>query len=269
MATGIGRCDAGIGVRAASLVIDIEICFVMLAPLMLTPWVGAFRAVQWPLLVTLGPIWPFLYFSVSTRLWGGTPGKILLRLKIVDDDGERPTFLRILCREILKLLSIASAIGILVALAEIALLREPFYDKMCGTHVVRDSRAPSLLWDLTPPATGVLVLCGGCCIPIFWFSYPTVPYNLACDELRKNKAAIKHLGEPIGAGWAAAPHGEWDEDQGEATFEFPVAGSRMSGTATVEAVKRNGKWRIEHMHVDLAEIPQRVIVVERNKQQKN
>ncbi|WP_337243349.1 RDD family protein [Luteimonas sp. gir] len=81
--------------------------------------------------------------------WQATPGKRLLGLRVVDDDGLPPSPVRAALRQAAGLLSWAS-LNIGHALAGLAPRHQALHDRIAGTHVVRvDARPmplPVRLW---------------------------------------------------------------------------------------------------------------------------
>jgi uncharacterized RDD family membrane protein YckC len=128
-----------VGLRALALIIDLPICFFSLfLVLSVTGWIvdksGGFALLIVPLWFTLFIAWPFLYFGLTTGLWGKTPGKFICRLEVVYA-GHRPGILRALGRETLKLLAIGTGIGALLCAFQIAYQGTTWYDQICGTVV--------------------------------------------------------------------------------------------------------------------------------------
>lgn len=67
--------------------------------------------------------WPFILFALSEYLHGATPGKMLMRLRVVGLDGQRPSFIAVVARNVTKLVPLAIlsegfAVGLLFALYE-------------------------------------------------------------------------------------------------------------------------------------------------------
>ena len=87
-------------------------------------------------LILVPTLW-ILYFAVSTSFFGSTIGKRAVGMALRRNDGGRPSFWRLLARESLKLLSMASMIGLMANLIELLLFRRMWYDVMCGTAAVR------------------------------------------------------------------------------------------------------------------------------------
>lgn len=128
-----------VGLRALALIIDLPICFFSI-PLVFygTEWIieksGGFALFIVPFWFALLIVWPFLYFGLTTGLWGKTPGKFICRLEVVYA-GNRPGIWRALGRETLKLLALASGIGALLCIFQLTYQGTTWYDHICGTHV--------------------------------------------------------------------------------------------------------------------------------------
>jgi uncharacterized RDD family membrane protein YckC len=128
-----------VGLRSLALIIDLVICFFSI-PLVLhcTGWIveksGAFTLLLVPFWLALLIAWPFLYFGLTTGLWGKTPGKFICRLQVLYA-GNRPGLWRGLGRETLKLLAIGTGIGALLCAFQIAYQGSAWYDNICGTVV--------------------------------------------------------------------------------------------------------------------------------------
>lgn len=76
--------------------------------------------------------WPYFAFFESTI--GGTPGKLFLRLKVMDVSGEKLSLTKAILRYPLKLLSALSIIGVLMI--DFNKKKQALHDVICGTVVV-------------------------------------------------------------------------------------------------------------------------------------
>jgi len=129
-----------IGLRILALMIDFIFCYflsnlVTYSTGFVMQTVPDFFAVTFsPLLMGAFILVPVVYFAIPTGLWGRTPGKFILRLK-VEYCGKPPGIMRALGRETLKLLSIACPLGILFNLCQICYTGSVWYDDLCGTGV--------------------------------------------------------------------------------------------------------------------------------------
>ena len=129
-----------IGLRLLAFIIDCPLCFFSIPLVMIsTGWVlersGPFAWLLIPLWFALFIAWPFIYFGVSTGLWGRTPGKWICRLKVVSQRDEPPGLWRGLGRETLKLLAVGSGIGAMLCIFQILDQGTTWYDQLCSTHV--------------------------------------------------------------------------------------------------------------------------------------
>jgi uncharacterized RDD family membrane protein YckC len=88
-----------------------------------------------PIYLALYVLTPVLYFAIPTGIWGRTPGKFILRLKVSDYRRRPPGILRALGRETLKLLSFACPLGILLNMFQLFYTGSVWYDDLCGTDV--------------------------------------------------------------------------------------------------------------------------------------
>jgi len=133
-----------IGLRALALIIDLPICFFSI-PLVFygTGWIveksGGLGLLFVPFWLALLIAWPFLYFGLTTGLWGKTPGKFICHLEVVYARN-RPGILRALSRETLKLLAICTGIGAMLCAFQIVRQGSTWYDQICGTDVQFRSR---------------------------------------------------------------------------------------------------------------------------------
>ena len=126
-----------IALRILALIIDCGVCvFSILGLLYVREWasdssgqVGIAYILLW---LAFFALWPFVYFGVTTGLWGATLGKFLCRLKIDRTDGG---FGRGFRRETFKLLTIFSIFGAFFCAFEIFHRGTTWYDGICGTRV--------------------------------------------------------------------------------------------------------------------------------------
>lgn len=129
-----------IGLRVLALLVDLGLCGGLGA--------GLFTGLGWlagqddapGLVITLAmfPLllaWPVLYFGLCEGLWGRTPAKFILGLRVVDGIGEKPSVPRALGRAALKLLAIGTTLGALIALIQLLWQGVTWYDHLCGTTV--------------------------------------------------------------------------------------------------------------------------------------
>ena len=78
---------------------------------------------------------PFLYFALFTGLLGKTPGKMLLRLRVVDASGRKPPFLVALKREGMKYVGYWTIVGAYLAYRQFVQGQLTWYDHVCRTDV--------------------------------------------------------------------------------------------------------------------------------------
>ena len=88
-----------------------------------------------PMIFAAFLLWPAAFFGVSTGLWGRTPGKWILGLRVVHAYGYPPSVRRALAREVLKVLAIGTVFGAAFCLIQILHTGTVWYDRLCGTAV--------------------------------------------------------------------------------------------------------------------------------------
>ena len=96
---------------------------------------GAAGVVFVPLIIAAFLLWPVLFMGVPTGLWGRTPGKWVLGLRVVHIRSHPPSVRRALAREMLKTLALASVLGAVFCLIQILCTGTVWYDQLCGTTV--------------------------------------------------------------------------------------------------------------------------------------
>jgi hypothetical protein len=71
-------------------------------------------------------------------------------------------------------------------------------------------------------------------------------YKLGVAQLQGSPLATNALGTPITAG---RPYGSLstENQSGKASLNFPVSGPKASGTAFVEAIKKDGVWSLTRL----------------------
>jgi uncharacterized RDD family membrane protein YckC len=78
---------------------------------------------------------PVLYFAGLTAWRGRTLGKMLCRIRVVDENHRKPTFLRAAGRESLKMIAVVTQIGAWIALIQVLLGQSTWYDSVSKTNV--------------------------------------------------------------------------------------------------------------------------------------
>jgi hypothetical protein len=76
-------------------------------------------------------------------------------------------------------------------------------------------------------------------------------YKLGVAAIQSNPIAANALGTPIAAGGSRNASISIDGNNGKAALEFPVSGPKASGTAFVEAIKKNGVWSLTRLYLKL------------------
>jgi uncharacterized RDD family membrane protein YckC len=99
--------------------------------------VGSARVVQALLMGTgvTALVGPLLYFALFTGLLGKTPGKMLLRLHVVDASGTKPPFLVAVKREGMKYIGYWTIAGAYLAYRQFVQGQLTWYDRICQTDV--------------------------------------------------------------------------------------------------------------------------------------
>jgi len=80
-------------------------------------------------------LYPVLYFAGLTAWRGRTLGKMLCKLRVVDDDHRKPTFLRAAGRESLKMIAVVTQVGAWIALVQLLVGQRTWYDSLAETSV--------------------------------------------------------------------------------------------------------------------------------------
>ena len=78
---------------------------------------------------------PVLYFAGLTAWRGRTLGKMLCRIRVVDLDHRKPTFLRAVGRESLKMIAVFTQVGAWIALVQLLIGQRTWYDSLAETSV--------------------------------------------------------------------------------------------------------------------------------------
>ena len=141
---------AGFGPRAAAFILDRALLLIALAivraPFAVASFFGAGRLSTDYFLFNHSVLdvvcWLLMsaYFVLMTWFGGATLGKLVMRLRVVREDGEPMRFIDVLYRETIgRFLSGILCIGYLMVLADRQ--KRGFHDWLCGTCVVYDGVA--------------------------------------------------------------------------------------------------------------------------------
>jgi hypothetical protein len=76
-------------------------------------------------------------------------------------------------------------------------------------------------------------------------------YKLGTAQFQASPIATGALGTPITVGGSRHASISIQNDDGKASLDFPVSGPKASGTAFVEAVKKNGVWSLTRLYFKL------------------
>lgn len=134
------NCAVGVFPRAAALIIDRALLFVLLLAVRLPAWWGD-NGLSLPVLFefTLSEVIcalvSILYFTLFTWRSGATPGKRAMNLQVVREDGETLSFLNALYRESIGRY-LSSLFGIGYFLAAVDSRKQALHDMICDTLVV-------------------------------------------------------------------------------------------------------------------------------------
>jgi len=157
---------AGIGSRGAAAAIDTLISFAILAALMATLLIAADHLATKPLKTSPSSAWVLAfyfiaqfvvmwgYYVIFEGIWDGqTPGKRIMKLRVVRDGGFSVTFGASAVRNLLR---VVDAFGVYLVAIVVALTnrsRKRLGDIVAGTFVVKEERARSR--STLPPVTPV------------------------------------------------------------------------------------------------------------------
>ncbi len=128
------------GIRLVAAIIDYVVLFVI-AGVLFVVGVGAALATEegaasLPFLLLIYLMWP-LYYIVLTAMTGATLGKMLMGIKVVDANGNKPGIGTVLMREVIgKLIS-----GLIIYIGYIWIIfdaqAQGWHDKIAATFVVK------------------------------------------------------------------------------------------------------------------------------------
>jgi hypothetical protein len=76
-------------------------------------------------------------------------------------------------------------------------------------------------------------------------------YKLGVSAVQTSPITASALGTPITTGGSRQASISIEGDSGKASLNFPVSGPKASGTAFVEAVKKNGVWSLSRLYLKL------------------
>jgi uncharacterized RDD family membrane protein YckC len=131
---------AGFGARAGAFLLDV---------LLITVWALPFRSLYRDVLpdpavwggirasgvVVLVTAW--MYFVISTALFGGTLGKFAVGLRVVGTDLARPDWLTVLFREVVGRIIVTASLGIGYMWAAFDPRKQGWHDRIADTVVLR------------------------------------------------------------------------------------------------------------------------------------
>ena len=134
------RRYASLGQRGIALIVDAVLLSIVMMILFFVVAAGAISSGNWGVVV-LFPIIGFLgtlYWIIFEGLWGVTPGKSLIGIKVVDERGDVPGIVKSLIRNILRIVDALPTlyiIGILLIYTNDD--NQRLGDMIADTYVVR------------------------------------------------------------------------------------------------------------------------------------
>jgi hypothetical protein len=106
----------------------------------------------------------------------------------------------------------------------------------------------------SPVRRAAAVLGGVVMLPMFLVVFSGAPSCMgfgpaAIDVVRQCPTAVTALGESIGPSYLGLSCGnaETEDDDGQASWSFPIAGSHARGTLEVDGVEHGGRWRFHRI----------------------
>ncbi|WP_257461880.1 cytochrome c oxidase assembly factor 1 family protein [Archangium lipolyticum] len=89
---------------------------------------------------------------------------------------------------------------------------------------------------------GIPLLCGGCGVLGFLFLRSESPYDQAVERATNHARVNKVLGAPVTAASLFSGQMNTTGDDGLATMEIELSGSKQTGTLHVKGVQTSGLW---------------------------
>ncbi|MHC4294030.1 MAG: cytochrome c oxidase assembly factor Coa1 family protein [Planctomycetota bacterium] len=87
-------------------------------------------------------------------------------------------------------------------------------------------------------------------------------YQLAIQEVRKDRTVIERLGEPIAEGWYVAGNINVSGSEGFASLSFPISGPKGTATVYAEATRTASKWSIVQLMVEIDQTGEQLILID-------
>jgi len=98
-----------------------------------------YTGIYWVWIFLMSAFWPF-YEIFFTGKFGATPGKMAFRIKVVNPDGSRVSYLKALGRFFGKFLS-SLILNIGYIMAGIDVEKRALHDRICNTRVIRAGKS--------------------------------------------------------------------------------------------------------------------------------
>jgi len=110
-------------------------------------------------------------------------------------------------------------------------------------------------WFVPVGCLSIVVAAGAVVAAGVYFVFGTIKssdvYQQALAKARSNQAVVRELGEPIEPGWLVSGTINVRDDSGNADLRIPVSGPKKSGAVYATAIKKQGKWDISTLEVEI------------------
>ncbi|PTL79761.1 cytochrome c oxidase assembly factor Coa1 family protein [Vitiosangium sp. GDMCC 1.1324] len=103
-------------------------------------------------------------------------------------------------------------------------------------------------WGLTA-LVGLPLLCGGCGLMGFLYVRSESPYEDAIARTTGHRKVIRALGDPVNADFLFKGQMRSKGNDGIATMEIGLSGSKQDGTLYVKGVQTSGVWGFSTLKV--------------------
>lgn len=92
----------------------------------------------------------------------------------------------------------------------------------------------------------------------------STPYSYAVERAFENEAVIRVLGKPLETDGFISGNISLENDDGEADFKIPIAGSKGKARIVVVATKTYGKWVYEKLYVLIKESHEEINLLDKD-----
>jgi hypothetical protein len=120
-------------------------------------------------------------------------------------------------------------------------------------------------WFVPVGCLSIILLCGGGGVAlvtgIMGMMKSSDAYQMALEQVRADKDVTTQLGQPVETGWWVQGNIQVSGSGGHAEMSFPISGPKGKGTASVEAIKEGGKWKLTRLVVGLDGRPGTLVLV--------